>query len=390
VLQTRITPPTDAATFSEQWLRVDGLPIGTVIGGWAKGEYVDDTDANYGWRIVLSPDDTAVTPAGDTGNLRAAGPGTFSVSAVGSAFYAYASIEYNAANAQEGVPLDISWLPTVVGTHGLTLTAVDEPTIPGHLSGRYGLALSDILTYVVENGAPELDVFSVEDAEFVVPHVLHTGTVRELIESMSVFGVTNGRVPDWGVYENGFFWGEPGSFGRTWRINRNQMAVASDEGISGDDMCQGVVITYTDGAGMVRSVGPPGTDADVGSLLLNDSSPNNPAPPNRIKVRDAGLTTLEGAILVGQALLAETNNPPHKGTVTITGDLEDDAGNVGHASEVRACDRVVIVNDEDPTEQSIVSTTYEHDSLTVTANVGLAPANIETLLARLAASVSGL
>jgi hypothetical protein len=257
-------------------------------------------------------------------------------------------------------------------------------------SGRWGISIGDALEYCITDGAPEIDIFSIEDADYVLSHLVHTGTVRQLIETVSAFGSVNGRVPDWGIYENGFFWGEPGSFGRTWRVNRNQMAVTSHEGVSSDEMCQGVVITYTDGAGVARSVGPPGTGADVGSALLNDSSPNNPAPPDRIKVRDAGLTTAEGAILVGQALLAETNNPPHKGTVTITGDLEDDSGTVGHASEVRACDRVIVVNDEDPTEQDIVSTSYDHDSLTVTANVGLAPANIETLLARLAASVSGL
>jgi hypothetical protein len=168
------------------------------------------------------------------------------------------------------------------------------------------------------------------------------------------------------------------------------MAVATDEGPSADEMTQAVVITFTDGAGQNLSVGPPGTDADFGSTSLASTDPNNPAPASSVLVRDVGLTTLGGATLIGEALLAETNSRPHKGTVTITGDLEDEAGNIGHASEVRACDRVIVINEEEPEEQDIVSTNYDHDSLTVTANVGTVPGNIETLLARLAASVSGL
>jgi hypothetical protein len=383
VLDTRLTSPSTEWTASERWLRVDGIPIGRIKGTWSKFDFVDELKIGWDWRAILSPDGTIT---GDlTGNMVGSGPGTYDVSAGGARYYAGVSlIFYDALPSADGTIFDLQWVPTVVGTHGLTLQNLDDG------SGRWGISIGDALEYCITDGAPEIDIFSIEDADYVLSHLVHTGTVRQLIETVSAFGSVNGRVPDWGIYENGFFWGEPGSFGRTWRVNRNQMAVTSHEGVSSDEMCQGVVITYTDGAGVARSVGPPGTGADVGSALLNDSSPNNPAPPDRIKVRDAGLTTAEGAILVGQALLAETNNPPHKGTVTITGDLEDDSGTVGHASEVRACDRVIVVNDEDPTEQDIVSTSYDHDSLTVTANVGLAPANIETLLARLAASVSGL
>jgi hypothetical protein len=383
VLDTRLTSPSDEWTGSERWLRVDGIPIGRVKGSWSKLGFVDELKLGWDWRAMLSTD--GATAGDQTGNLTGTGPGTFDVSASGARYYAGVSlIYYDVLPSADGTVFDLHWVPTAVGDHGLTLSNLDDG------SGRWGITIGDALTYCITNGAPEVDIFSIEDADYVLAHVVHTGTVRELIEKVSAFGGVNGRMPDYGIYENGFFWGDHGSFGRTWRVNRNQMAVASDEGVSGDEMCQGVVITYTDGAGTVRSVGPPGTDADVGSVLLNDSSPNNPSPPNRIKVRDAGLTTTEGAILVGQVLLAETNNPPHKGTVTITGDLEDDAGNIGHASEVRACDRVIVVNDEEPTEQDIVSTNYDHDSLTVTANLGLAPANIENLLAQLSAAVSGL
>jgi hypothetical protein len=383
VLDTRLTSPSDEWQGSERWLRVDGIPIGRIKGSWSKFDFVDELKLGWDWRAILSPDGTI---AGDlTGNMVGSGPGTYDVSAGGARYYAGVSlIFYDALPSTDGLIFDLQWVPTVVGTHGLTLQNLDDG------SGRWGISIGDALEYCITDGAPEIDIFSIEDADYVLSHLVHTGTVRELVEQVSAFGSVNGRVPDWGVYENGFFWGAPGSFGRTWRVNRSQMAVATAEGPDAEQMTQGVVITYTDGSGRSLSVGPPGIGADVETALLASTDPNNRAPAYSIIVRDAGLTTTGGAILVGQALLAETNSRPHKGTVTITGDLEDDAGNIGHASEVRACDRVIVVNDEEPTEQDIVSTNYDHDSLTVTANVGTVPGNIETLLARLAAAVQGL
>jgi hypothetical protein len=383
VLNTQLNVPVDAWHAAEQWLYVDGMKIGRVRGDWTISASIDSADTSYYWEATL--DTSGAGTSQTTGNMRAPGSGSFDLTASAARYFASVNFHhFNGVPVTDSTTLDIWWTPTVAGDHGLTLYALDDA------SGRWGVTIADVLRYCIPIAAPEIDIFRIEDAEYVLAHVVHTGSVRELIENISAFGVTNGRVPHWGIFEHGFFWGEPGTFGRTWRVNRNQMAIASDEGASGDEMCQGVVITYTDGSGSHKSVGPPGSGADLETTDLNDSSPNNPSPPARIKTRDVGLTTEGGATLVGQALLAETNNPPHKGTVTITGDLEDDAGNVGHASEVRACDRVIVINDEEPTEQDIVSTNYDHDSLTVTANVGVAPANIETLLARLAASVSGL
>ena len=61
----------------------------------------------------------------------------------------------------------------------------------------------------------------IDSGGFVVPHVVHTGTVRELIEQITVYGGTGGRLNDWGVYE-AFFHRAPG-WGETWRVRRDEV-----------------------------------------------------------------------------------------------------------------------------------------------------------------------
>jgi hypothetical protein len=376
-LATRLdgTWATTAGATCEAWLDTANMPIGSIYYSWKRSADINSADVLWNWFVMLSDDDV-LTTLNSSGNLRAAGPGSGSVTAGGTRSFATVQMYY-ADDVATAVGLStIWWLGlSVFGDHGLTPTAIGD--------GRYGLETGDVVFFCIADNSIEAEY--IEETTFVAPHVVHEGTPRELIEEMSAFGLDDGTIPDWGFYENGFFWRSADSHGRTWRVNRNQMATATDEGPDSDALCKAVVITYTDGAGKQLSVGPPFSGADYETGDLWDTTEANRAPTERIKVRDAGITTQGGAVLIGQALLRESNNQPRKGAVTITGDIENDAGGIGHASDVRACDRIVIVDDEEPEEQRIVSTSYNHTDQICTANVGVAPANIETLLARLAA-----
>ena len=79
--------------------------------------------------------------------------------------------------------------------------------------------------------------------------------------------------------------------------------------------------------------------------------------------------------------------------MTITDTVRDSAGNERPASAVRACDYVLIEDEEGgypPETQPIVGTSYSHDSLSVSCELGLPAPSVEALLARLAARTEGI
>jgi hypothetical protein len=197
-----------------------------------------------------------------------------------------------------------------------------------------------------------------------------------------------GRLNDWGVYE-AFFWRAPG-WGETWRVRRDEVEFG-EGGPTTEGRCTGMVVTYTDGAGRELSVGPTGSGTDFETDDLDASSPINPV--EKIRVREGGLTSQTGAINIGIAALAEANAQNRRGQVTITDTVRDSAGNERPASVVRACD-AVLVEDEaggyPPETQPIVGTTYNHDSLSVSCELGLPAPSVEALLARLATRTEGI
>jgi len=277
----------------------------------------------------------------------------------------------------------VYWRPTVLGTHGLTPHDLGD--------GRWGLIDSDIIAHAVENGAPSVPVDStaIVTDDFIVPHFIADGTIQSVIEELSVYGSAGGRLNDWGVYE-AFFHRPPG-WGRTWRVRRDEVAMPSETGPDASTACTGMVVTYSDGAGTSKSVGPPGSGADVEYAELADTSPLNPAARlegGKTRRRDGGVTSELGAVNIGVAALREANADSRRGSVSVIDTVQDDAGNTFPVSDVRACDTVLIV-DEDPgmppEEQPIVGTSYSHESLTANLELGLPAPSVEALLARLAA-----
>jgi len=143
----------------------------------------------------------------------------------------------------------------------------------------------------------------------------------------------------------------------------------------------------TDGAGTSLSVGPPGSNSDYETTSLLDSDTDNPAYriPGAYKSESVGITSQAGAINIGTMILNERNRLDWRGSVTITGEAEDENGNLFPAALIRAGDRIVVSDSGDTTERTIVSTSYDHSSLTTTASIGATPDSLEALLGQLAA-----
>jgi hypothetical protein len=384
-LATRLVSPWATDSTSEFWLTVDGMPIGELRGYWAKGNNVDHTSAHYGWYVGLSDDDS--TQDETSANLRGIKEGAVTETASTSTrIFAFVRLLHaDTITAFQGYPFDVYWPAlSVFGMHGLAPTLISDPPHPDYSVTRYGLEGSDMLRYIVEDSTDLVVGPEFETNTFAFPHFVHTGPPRQAVEAITALGGLSGQLNDWGVYDY-FFWSSPGTVGRTWRVRRDQVATPTDEGLSAEELCKGVVVTYSKGVGDSASVGPPGSGADTEDASLLDTSPNNPAPDERIIVRDGGITTEAGAILIGQAILAEQNSLTRLGSVSLTGWVEDDGGNKHPASAVRACDRIIVTDDQRPTTMPIVSTSYTHDTATTTAQLGAAPHRVDALLARLLA-----
>lgn len=295
--------------------------------------------------------------------------------------WAVVQLFYTAANATEGDRR--LWLKhvAVYGDHGLTIRGTEPDA---------GFYASDIVAHAVGRWAPlvAIEPNGIEQSAFVIPHLAFRDfgtTARNIIEAVSLFGASGFQPPDWGCYEDGFFWKTPGSYGRTWRVRRDEGVVSVDEGPTTETRCNGYVVQYTDANGNSRSVGPTGSGADYETDLLADTDPANPVNaagiPNRYGSRDIGITNQDGAVLIGQLLLRDANTRRYSGSVELKGEATDDVGNLWPVYLVRAGDYVIVEDDDDATPRKIVSTNYSGG--TVTATLDNKGASIDALLARL-------
>lgn len=272
----------------------------------------------------------------------------------------------------------------VYGNHGLTLRGTEPDA---------GFYASDVVTHAL-GYAPLVDVApgGIETSSFVIPHLVFGDfgtTARQIIEAVSLYGASGFQPPDWGYYEDGFFWRTPGTYGRTWRLRRDQGSVAIDEGPTTESRCNGFIVSYTDAAGTSRTVGPPGSGADYETDQLADNDPANPVNingiPRRYGSRDVGITSQDGAVLLGQLLLRDANTRRYSGSAEVKGRAMDDAGNLSPAYLIRAGDYAVFEDDEDTTPKKIVSTSYANGATTLTLDNK--SASIETALARLEVAI---
>lgn len=363
-----------------------GCSIGSLYVAGKEGHTGDAGD--WHWYAVLAPDDV-YSSSDKSADLRGATWATTLAATLENRRFALVQYYFEAANGTDQAEFQIyHTCVAVVGNHGLTLRGTADAT------NAQGFYASDILGHALSKSAPLLSYTlgdSIEQSTFAIPHLvfLENTTVRSVVEQITALGGAQLVPNDWGVYENReFFWKTPGTYGKTWRVRKDQFATPLSEGPESKERINGMKISYRDGAGTTHSVGPPGSGSDYETTDLLDTDPQNPA--NRLsrkwKHREVGITNQEGALLIGQLLLAEANLVDWRGTVEVKGEATDDAGNTYPVDMMRAGDRVVTEDDEYPTERPVNSTSYQHDSMTDTVNIGAPPHRGEVLLAQLAAA----
>ena len=152
----------------------------------------------------------------------------------------------------------------------------------------------------------------------------------------------------------------------------------------------------TDGAGTQHTVGPPGSGSETETTDLEDTRPDNPVnlakgASRKIRSVDMGITYEDGAILMGQTVMADANRQKWSGDIQVKGSVREQGA--GGAEEpaymVRTFDRGVVEDDPDISERRVTGTAYDIRTRTNTLTVGTPPELFPALAARAGVVIEG-
>jgi hypothetical protein len=366
-----------------------GVNIGRVL--WDLNGRAATEDATFFNGIFLSPN--GVDSSGPSANSNA-------VTALGKsvtnskAGYPYAILvsTYGGAAAIDPYLEAFRWLNLMVtGTHGLTLRGA-WPNV--------GIYTHDVIADIVRRTGPRLRFTTgpegtISDGDFAIPHLSFGEGIKG---SDAILAANAYHQRFWGVYDDKtFFWLPTTTFRKRWRIRRSKGHGIDLLGPQAEDAMNGVVVSFTDAAGITRKIGPPGASSCYAtSALLADTSASNPVNAAGIERKwgelQLGFTTdVNGAIQVGVAYLQmKLESATSRGSVTVTDLIEDDeTGTLYPAWYMRAGDSA-IVTDGDAIERRIIETVYSHDSRQLTANMDSTPHKVEALMERMGIVLVGI
>ena len=244
---------------------------------------------------------------------------------------------------------------------------------------------------IISRAAPLLTTGGIVEDTFVVPQmVFNTPTDADT----AIQAVNQYYQNDYGVYENREFFWQPAATGTQWHVRLGDGVQIQDQGPQIETAINGVVVQFTDAAGVARYVGPPSYGGDATSAALQDLSSTNPCNEYGRKrwvlLQMLGVSTSAGAIEAGanylQANLARTT----AGSITVVGFAKDCNGREWPAWRIRSGDTVTVDDSADTSSHYILGTSYAHDSLTNTLTIDAPPDSSSWLLQRLNVVVSAL
>jgi hypothetical protein len=370
----------------ERWKYGTGVDIGAM-----RFDFIGDGSTPWGEYGLLSKVDTQTGETVLTANFNGASSANVTLNAPGEG-YKYAAFSALYTGTFAGVMTNLHRFANVkiLGRHGLTVRG-EWPKI--------GLYASDVVADIVGRFAPKLkyttgNAGSIQPTNYVIPQLAFTDSVKP---SDAITAVNAYHQFSWGVEDNrSFFFRPTTTFRKRWRIRRSKGDSVELLGPQADAAVNGVVVTFTDAGGVTRTVGPPEfLTAYATSEALRDLSPTNP-----VNIVGGGqkwgelslgfVTDVSGAIQIGVMwMAAQLNTVSARGSVTVTGVVEDEYGAYWPAWAMRAGDSATVV-DGDNVERRIIETTYAADSRQVNCNLDATPHRLEAIMERMGIAVAGL
>ncbi len=327
--------------------------IGKIYYTWTRTGSMG-TAAPWVWQIGVSASDAATAPSEGTGSLAAAGPSSGTFMAVSECRYGIIELYYNAAAGSAGYRYGLDWTNLAVyGRHGLPLIGTTAP---------YGVAASDVLRHLISSYCPKLNTAGIRDTTYPIPQLAFRDRT---FPYDAILELNKHHLWDCSVWENRtVHYGGIDLTDYDWEIRLDDPGVTTS--LQGDDLDQlanGIAVQFPNvQTGQTQVITP-----DEYPELL-DTSVENPFNQHGDKAwTEYSLsfpTTLDAALQIGRAALAEYNAPKAPGTITAQHYIRDRQGHWQPVWKVRANQRVAITSSSSLSDRPriIHETTYTHDS----------------------------
>lgn len=362
-----------------------GVDIGKVLYDF-KGRPPGEEDADFLNRIDLSADGISTTVAGTDHNTETAFNQV--VEDADPAEHPLAKLKYAIMTSLYGGPAEIDPFceafrfqrVLVLGTHGLPLQGT-WPNV-GFTSGqmlRYAIPLYTYLEATEE---------SVEDKGYVI---LRAWFSDPGMMALVVQEVTKYELLDWFVLHGKLFEQRiPGTYGRRWQayVGASELKQTGEDG---SRLWDRIMVRYTDVDGSTRTVGYPGSGAMVESAALQITDPDHPAVKAG-KVREdlldlQGISTAARAEEAGERWLADANELPRSGEVTLRGYVMDDKGIERPVAQVQPGDWFRPLGASDDSYRKIVLPDCDDPTKTCQVTLDAPSESLQSLLERMQAAL---
>ncbi len=323
---------------SESWYTAPpGVNIASITGRWQRSTTsVDDggTDANYFWACYISTADSVAAAYDSTGDLQAAGPAAFSVSAtVTGRRYGVLGLSHATTNATaDSVDRAIAWNTLAVkGDHGLT-----------------NIYASEVLKYLIGATCPSLTYTadSIDDTTYEIGHLVMDAdqTTADILPTLIGYHLWQLM-----VWENGTVYFKPAKVQDDYDFLLDRSAgdtfMPASQGTDKDQSINQIHVIYNSvTTGRTERL----TSTDDASLA--DASDDNPCNIEGID-RTATLkvdrpTTADDAGYLGSLWLQENRLPTRAGAGTCGRYVRNRAGQIVPSYEMRSGDRIRYAHDE--------------------------------------------
>lgn len=384
-LLTEVTGAWPNGALSEAlYLASNGALLKEVYVDWVS--YVVSTFTAFG-QTIHGVDNDLTTPSEqwsvDLQTTGSSGAGYFSGTAARRGVLL--QFQHPGAGSTDGRQHGIRWRKVAVyGDHGLTKRGSADPK---------GFWASDVIAHAVRTWAPLLRFTEGADGtitptDFVLDQISfrEDTTVAEIVKQANRV-----HLRPWAVWDDRTFHYSDRP-GREW-LGRVGPAKLRETGQDADRAWESIVVEYRDVDGSTRTVGPPGSGADVEDAVLKDSDPanaaNNLGAPKRDKlVMDT--STAAVATEVGRRFLEASKELDRSGAAEFTGYVEDSNGIERPYHEMKAGDTVRFVDASDPSPRRIVKTDKSPREASCPVDLDAPPDGLSALLERLGAVIAPL